>query len=128
MQRIAVVLILLLCAACAPAGPTVSTIDLPEGDAANGEALFSQTLNGLPECSSCHSLDGTRGTGPTLQGFGDVAGERRRGEDALTYTMHSIVSPNQYILPGFSGLMPPTYGQVLERQELADLIAFVLSQ
>jgi hypothetical protein len=63
-----------------------------------------------------------------MQGFGEVAGTRRRGEDAIQYTINSIISPNQYIIAGFSGLMPPAYGQLLSKQELADLVAYVLSQ
>lgn len=120
-------LLVLICAACGPTGSTSETVELPAGDAAAGNTLFHQKIGGLPECSSCHSLDGTRGTGPTLQGFGDVAGTRR-GEDATTYTLNSIINPGQYVVPGFSNLMPAAYGQQLSRQQLADLIEYVLSQ
>jgi hypothetical protein len=42
--------------------------------------------------------------------------------------MNSILSPGQYVVPGFSNLMPAVYGQELSRQQLADLIEYVLSQ
>ena len=127
-QIILIILLALICSACGPSGSANETVDLPAGDAAAGDTLFHQKIGGLPECSTCHSLDGTRGTGPTLQGFGEVAATRRSGEDAITYTMNSILSPGQYVVPGFSNLMPAAYGQQLSRQQLADLIAYVLSQ
>lgn len=127
-QTTLIILLALLCAACGPTGSASEPIELPAGDAAAGDVLFHQKIGSLPECSTCHSLDGTRGTGPTLQGFGDVAGTRRSGEDATTYAMNSILSPGQYVVPGFSNLMPAVYGQELTRQQLADLIEYVLSQ
>jgi cytochrome c oxidase subunit 2 len=123
-----IILLALICAACGPTGSANESTDLPTGDPAAGDTLFHQKIGGLPECSTCHSLDGTRGTGPSLQGFGEIAASRRSGEDAVTYTMNSIVSPGQYVIPGFSNLMPSAYGQQLSRQQLADLIAYVLSQ
>jgi cytochrome c oxidase subunit 2 len=128
LATIFTLLLALLCAACGPTGSASEAIDLPTGDAAAGDTLFHQKIGGLPECSTCHSLDGSRGTGPSLQGFGEIAGTRRGGEDAFTYTMNSIVSPGQYVVPGFSNLMPSAYGQQLSREQLADLIAYVLSQ
>ena len=123
-----IILLALICAACGPTGSAGEAVELPAGDAAAGDTLFHQKIGGLSECSSCHSLDGTRDTGPSLQGFGEVAGTRRGGEDATTYTMNSILNPGQYIVPGFSNLMPAAYGQQLSRQQLADLIEYVLSQ
>lgn len=127
-QTIIIIILALICAACGPTGSASEPADLPTGDPTAGDTLFHQKIGGLPECSSCHSLDGTRGTGPSLQGFGEIAGTRRGGEDAVIYAMNSIVSPGQYVVPGFSNLMPSAYGQQLSRQQLADLIAYVLSQ
>lgn len=127
-QTTLIIFLVLLCVACGPTGSAGGPVELPPGDAGAGDTLFHQKIGGLPECSSCHSLDGTRGTGPSLQGLSAVAGTRRSGEDATTYTMNSILSPGQYIVPGFSNLMPAAYGQQLSRQQLADLIAYVLSQ
>ena len=127
-QTILIILLALICAACGPTGSASEPVELPEGDAAAGDILFHQKIGELPECSSCHSLDGTRGTAPSLQGIGEAAGTRRSGEDATTYIMNSILSPGQYLVPGFSNLMPAAYGQELTRQQLADLIAYVSSQ
>ena len=123
-----IILIILLAIVCAACGPSGEPVELPTGDATAGDSLFHHKIGSLPECSSCHSLDGSRGTGPSLQGFGETAGTRRSGQDATTYAMNSILSPGQYIVPGFSNLMPAAYGQELSRQQLADLIAYVLSQ
>lgn len=121
-------LLALICAACGPTGSAGAPVDLPAGDTGAGNALFHQKIGELPECSSCHSLDGTPGVGPTLQGFGAIADTRRSSQDAITYTMDSIVNPGQVVVPGFSNVMPAAYGQQLSRQQLADLIAYVLSQ
>lgn len=129
MRRIILIILLaLICSACGPSGSANEASNLPAGDAATGETLFHQKIGGLPECSSCHSLDGTRGTGPSLQRFGEAAATRRGDQDAVTYAMNSIISPGQMVLPGYSNLMPAAYGQALSRQQLADLVAYVLSQ
>src|SRR5687768_6176625 len=125
-RTILIILLAMFCAACGPNGSAPATDELPTGDPAAGDALFHEKIGGLPECSSCHSLDGTRGTGPTLQGFGEIAGTRRNGEGNVTYATNSILSPGQYVVPGFSNLMPSVYGQQLSREQLSDLVAYVL--
>lgn len=47
-----------------------------EGDAVNGEKLFAR-------CSACHSVDGTRKSGPTLQG---VAGRKAGAAEGARYS------------------------------------------
>ena len=125
---ILIILLTLFCSACGPSVSATETVDLPGGDAAAGDTLFHQKIGACRNVRAVHSLDGTRGTGPTLQGFGEAAATRRGGQDAVTYAMNSIISPGQYVAPGFSNLMPAAFGQELNRQQLADLIANVLSQ
>lgn len=122
---ILIFMLIILAAGCAPAPEAVT--DLPPGDVAAGEALFHERLGTLPECSSCHTIDGTVGNGPTLLGFGAIAGTRVDGEDAVTYASNSIIRPGVYVMAGYSNLMPPSYSQHLNRQQLADLIAYILS-
>jgi mono/diheme cytochrome c family protein len=118
------------------AGPPVGTdinSELPEGDAANGEALA--TSKG---CVVCHV---TTPTGPSwppteeLPGIGTRA-ETRPTEPDYTgnakspeqYLHESIVDPNVYIVQGFApNIMPQNYGDTLTAQETADLIAYMLS-
>jgi mono/diheme cytochrome c family protein len=117
-----------------PEGPVVGTDikkELPEGDAANGEALATSL-----GCTACHIA---APTGPAwLPGEEPGIGARAEtrfeqpdytgnAENAVEYLFESIVSPEVYLVPGFSDLMPHTYGSQLTDQDMADLIAYLLS-
>jgi cytochrome c551/c552 len=97
---------------------------LPTADPVRGSELALQ--NG---CSACHSLDeGVKVVGPSWYDLGNHAATRVAGESAPLYLYNSIVLPNQYILEGFlANLMPQTYADQLSEQEMADLIAYLLT-
>ncbi len=96
---------------------------LPEGDAVDGEALYAEL-----GCDSCHSLDGTPLVGPTMEGLGERAAERIPEYDAVTYLRESILLPCEHVVEGFTCVMPQNYGERLEAEGLADLIAFLTEQ
>lgn len=128
-------LIMLIAACSAEPATTPSTPasgspyeNLPVGDAANGERLFMETVSGAPTCATCHSLDGTRLVGPTIQGYGAIAAERVAGESAGDYTLASIIRPSAHIVTGYSNAMYAQYSRAFDDQQLADVIAFLLSQ
>jgi mono/diheme cytochrome c family protein len=119
-----------------PTGPAVGTditVELPEGDPANGEAL-TVSLG----CTGCHI---TAAVGPAWLAEGDANGQGigTRAEarfqaddysgaaaDAHQYLFESIVAPDTYVVPGFApGLMPKTYGETLSAQDMADIIAYL---
>ena len=102
--------------------------DLPAGDIARGETLFSQNVNDAPPCSSCHSLGDNALNGPGLEGYGERAGEREDNQSAEEYTFHSIVSPSKHVVQGFSNVMYNEYAEKLTAQQIADLSAFLLQQ
>lgn len=87
---------------------------LPPGDAEAGLAVYE-----AQNCGSCHTFEpaGTEGTiGPNLD-------QSLAGKDA-EYVRTSIVSPDAQIAEGFGpGIMPKTYGDELDDQQLADLVA-----
>jgi cytochrome c oxidase subunit II len=97
--------------------------ELPEGTAASGEGVF--TAEG---CAACHSLDGARLVGPSFQGLGARAEGRSAEESSEQYLIHSILRPCDSVVASFTCVMPPIYGEQLTRQELADLIAFIMEQ
>lgn len=117
------------------AGPPVGTDilqELPAGDAANGEALA--TSKG---CTGCHVATNT---GPAWFPDGGQPGIGDRAATRLTdagyegqattpeqYLLESIVNPSAYLVTGFQPVMPANYGQTLTAQEVADLIAYMLS-
>ncbi|RLT32315.1 MAG: hypothetical protein DWI57_18485 [Chloroflexi bacterium] len=97
---------------------------MPTANAANGQAV--SVSNG---CTACHSLEkDVRVVGPSWYSVGATAGERVAGESAGLYLYNSIVDPNAYVNEGYlSGLMPLTYKDVLSSQQMADVIAYLLS-
>ena len=115
----------LFLAACAPT-PAVSE-PLPEGDAARGAQLFTESVDSAPACSTCHTTDGTTLVGPSFQGFPERAGTRVEGLSAEDYARTSILQPATYLVSGFSNTMYSQYSQHLSSQDIADLIAYLLT-
>ena len=118
-------LVLLTLTACSST-PTEFT-DLPEGNVERGATLFTQSVNGAPACSTCHTLDGTVVVGPSLQGFGDAASSRVSEMSAQEYAHASIVQPASFLVSGFGNSMYNQYAQRLSPQEIADLVAYLLT-
>ncbi|MGJ3238669.1 MAG: c-type cytochrome [Anaerolineae bacterium] len=100
---------------------------LPQGNAQRGEALFVESINTTPSCSSCHALTEQSILGPGLAGYQHVAGERVEGLSADAYTYQAIVRPASHLVEGYGNLMYTEYGSRLSDQELADLIAYLLT-
>lgn len=98
------------------------------GDAAKGKALYASL-----GCSACHSLDGSKGLGPTFKG---LAGSKVELDDGSTvtaddaYLLASIKDPDKQVVKGFAkGVMSSTVkpGQVPDDQA-RDLVAFIKAQ
>lgn len=98
---------------------------LAAADPAKGQNVA--TSNG---CIGCHSTDpAVTMTGPTWHNLGDTAVNRVPGESPALYIHDSIVNPNAFVVPGFpSGVMPQIYGDTIPLEDLADLVAYLLSQ
>jgi mono/diheme cytochrome c family protein len=118
----------------APAGWPASVSDLPEGDAANGQALYF----GAPGCSGCHgdpAVPGSSPFGPHHGNIGVVAGQRVAGQSAAVYLYESILNPSAFIAPDCANdtpcadpsAMPANFAEQLSQQDVADLIAYMLS-
>jgi mono/diheme cytochrome c family protein len=95
-----------------------------------------QTSSGGWMCASCHSVDASeaRLVGPGLYNIYMRAEERivESGDpDVVTYVVNSIIHPADYHVqadpPYPENLMPQNYEEVLTEQELADVVAYVLS-
>ena len=128
-MRVGIVcLIILFSLVACNANPSssVSEQDIPDsGDADNGALLFSEGKDDAVPCAGCHNETGV--ASPNLNGFGAVAGSRVEGESAYEYTFHSIVEPGRFIVEGYGNAMPNQYDEVFTPQEIADLIAYLLS-
>ena len=118
-----------------PSGPPVGADiakPLPAGDLPRGQELA--TTQG---CVGCHI---STTTGPPWMAAGDTPGigtraAERLGEPDYTgnatspeqYLFESIVAPDIHLVEGYQPLMPKNYGELLTDQDMADLIAYLLS-
>jgi mono/diheme cytochrome c family protein len=119
--------VVLILAACSPEDTEFQYSDLPPGDAVRGEELFSESVNGAPACSNCHTVTGGEGAGPTLQNYAEVAGGRVDDQNAEEYTFYATLRPSRHLVQGFSNVMPSNYEEKLSQQEIADIIAYMLT-
>ncbi len=118
------ILTLLLAACGGGAAPATGS----GGNAANGEALFKKTVIGAqPGCVTCHSLDGSALVGPTMKGIAGRARKEVAGQSAEEYLKASIVNPNAHVVSGFSQGVMQSYQKELTADQLADLVAYLLT-
>jgi cytochrome c len=116
--------LILLAAGCAGTAPP------PSGDAARGQVIFTEGMNGAPPCMTCHLVieDEQRfSLGPNLAGIGERAGTRVEGLAARDYLHQSIVNPYAYVVGGYRGVMYPEYAERLTEADVADLIAYLMT-
>lgn len=99
---------------------------LRDGNAEDGEQVF----NGDGNCSACHATSSEmRLVGPSLLGIGSRAASNKPGLAAETYLWESIVRPDAYVVDGYpASVMPAGFGQWLSDQQIADLIAYLLTK
>ncbi len=83
-------------------------------------ADLGATLYKTQGCATCHSVDGSAGTGPTWKG---VWGEPRPGSDAgkvdFNYVREAILEPGAYLVQGYGNQMPTYQGKLQPREILA---------
>lgn len=122
------------CSTTVPGGKKQTT---PTPETVIGK-LPTQTLTGDPvkgkvvyndqSCGACHKFApaASEGTaGPDLDKLAEHATEADQGT-LEEFTTSSVINPEAYIAPGYTaGAMPPTYGQQLTKQQVADLVAFL---
>lgn len=100
------------------------------GDPLRGEALFRAGVNDAPPCSACH-LVVEGGTGfslaPNLAGIATRAGGRIPSLTAEQYIEDSILHPQNYVVPGYHVSMYTEYATHLTPQDIADLVAYLMT-
>jgi L-cysteine S-thiosulfotransferase len=98
------------------------------GDPKAGETLFaSATIGSNPGCKTCHSIDGSKLVGPSLQGIASRAATRVPGESADQYIRTSITDPNAFVVPDFPQGVMPSFKTVLSDTQLNDLVAYLMT-
>lgn len=129
MVRIVLILSLIavLLAAC---GQTPSQ---NAGNPARGSEIFHNGINGAPACAVCHFTSQTTFTrggisvAPNLHGLSQRAGRQVEGLAAQDYLFNSITQPSNFVVDGFQNLMYPKYAEALSKQDLSDLIAYLMT-
>ena len=110
--------------------------DFPDGDAANGEALFTSY-----GCSGCHgALDGSipAAVGPDLSNIAVDGAAQVDGYSAVMYVYESILEPNAVIAEqcptgpcvGPPSAMPANFAERLAEnpQDMADILTYLLGE
>lgn len=105
-----------------------------EGDGDDGEA-DSQVARGrqlfrAQGCVGCHSLDGSKNVGPTMQGLWGHEVKLESGETLTAdadYIRESIVDPGASIVAGYPDVMPDRFSE-LSDDEIEALIALIRAQ
>lgn len=99
-------------------------VDLTKANVKAGETLFSSY-----GCFACHSVDGSKGHGPSLAGLADTKVELEGGKEPVVadrdYLLESIKNPNAKIAKGYPpNYMPPF---ALKEVEYDSLVLFIQS-
>lgn len=105
-----------------PGAESGSPVALPAGNADDGKALATSL-----GCVACHSIDGSKLTGPTWKGlYGNQVkladGSSVTADEA--YIQTAIEKPNSHLVEGYPPVMPDFSSQ-LTPQKVADLIAYI---
>jgi cytochrome c oxidase subunit II len=78
-------------------------------------------------CSTCHSLDGSRGQGPSWKGIWGARHTMTDGTNVLVdanYVKTSILEPQKMIVQGYDGIMP-TYQGLLRPREVDGVVEYI---
>ncbi len=89
--------------------------------------VYGEKLYNRRGCASCHSLDGTKRTGPTFQGFFDRKHEFVDGSSITVdqnYVRESILDPKAQVVRDYPPVMPSFKGQ-LSDDDIDSIYAFL---
>ncbi len=95
---------------------------LENADAAHGDALIDEL-----GCGVCHRAGAGR-VAPGFEGIAQRASSRIPDLSAAAYIYQSIAYPEFYVVEGYTPAMPQNYLVTLSESELADIIAYLLTE
>jgi cytochrome c oxidase subunit II len=98
----------------------------PEG---KSMAEWGKELYNTKSCATCHSIDGSTMTGPSLKGIFGTPQPLADGTSVVAdenYVKESVLNPQAKIVRGFNPVMP-SYQGVLKQTEQTAIIEFIKS-
>jgi len=108
--------------------------DGDQGDLAGDPMIGMELFNTFQAaasfaCSTCHFVDSENMLiGPGLLNVGIRSETRVEGVSSIDYLRASIVSPDDYIVDGFSAdLMPENWAEIYTDEEIDHIIAYLLT-
>ena len=109
------------------------TVALPEGESGRGE--LTAVSQGCAGCHISNAIGPVWAATSQIPGLGDRAVQRFTEADytgsatsAQQYLLESIVLSNAHIVAGYNAnIMPQNYGDILTAEQVADLIAYMLT-
>lgn len=117
--------------------PTVEATPEPPSAESYRSRVDSLLAMGKPEdaeaaltkyaCHACH-IAGNTTIAPEWAGLVGIAAERRPPMPADAYIYESIVFPGVFVVQGYNDVMPHDFGARMSEQELADVLAYLLTQ
>ena len=115
------ILAAMLMAACSAAATVQPT---PTYDAVQLQGYDVYKLR----CAQCHALTpDTIVIGPSLADVATRASERESGMDAQSYIETSILNPSEFVVSGFSDVMPKSFAKDLTSDEFNAVVAFLMT-
>lgn len=101
------------------------------GSVERGAALFRVGKgDDSPPCSACHKVSAEGAglvLGPVLEDIAVTGASRVEGMSAEEYIRDSVLHPENFVVPGFRVSMYPDYAKHLSEQDIADLIAYLMT-
>jgi cytochrome c oxidase subunit 2 len=93
---------------------------------------FGERIYKRRGCNACHSVDGSKGTGPTWQGligrsetFTDGSSIQITAENIDNYVKESVLTPQAKVVAGYTGTNMPSYQGQLNDQHIQALVAYM---
>jgi nitric oxide reductase subunit C len=104
--------------------PAGSRNEIPDNPVERGRYWFARSP---ANCAACHALEpDVVIVGPSLAGIATRASTRVPGQSAEQYIRNSMLSPGDFIVPGFQNVMVQNLADNLSSDQINDIIAFLM--
>ncbi len=134
MKRWLAVIALGLLAGCSHPQAWIQVLDMHRagvvGNVERGQTIFMAGIHDAPPCAACHQVSSSSAgfsLAPNLAAIHERAATRVAGLSAEQYIEDSILYPAHHIVPGFRVSMYAGYSDHFTGQDVADLVAYLMT-